>query len=75
MEWCRVTRHPQNFRRLTDCQRHPLDLGHHMAPSAPRPRATTLVPSSELQRVTPVPWQIVMKKRLLTSESYHELNK
>ena len=22
-EWCRVTRHPQVFRRLTDCQRDP----------------------------------------------------
>ena len=26
-EWCRVTRHPLVFRRLTDCQRTPQDWG------------------------------------------------
>ena len=28
-EWCRVTRHPRVFRRLTGCQRTPWVLGHH----------------------------------------------
>ena len=28
-EWCRATRHPRVFRRLTGCQRGPPDLGHH----------------------------------------------
>ena len=26
-EWCRVTRHPQIFRKLTDCQRTPREWG------------------------------------------------
>ena len=26
-EWCRVTRHPRVFRRLTGCQRDPRDWG------------------------------------------------
>ena len=28
-EWCRVTRYPRVFRRLTGCQRIPGVLGHH----------------------------------------------
>ena len=29
-EWCRVTRHPRVFRRLTGCQRDTPVLGHHI---------------------------------------------
>ena len=28
-EWCRVTRHPRLFRRLTNCQRDTSVLGRH----------------------------------------------
>ena len=28
-EWCRVTRHPRVFRRLTGCQRDPREMGCH----------------------------------------------
>ena len=28
-EWCRVTRHPRIFRRLTGCQRDPWEIGRH----------------------------------------------
>ena len=31
-EWCRVTRHPRVFCRLTGCQRDTLVLGHHKIP-------------------------------------------
>ena len=39
-EWCRVTRHPQIFRRLTGCQRDTSFLGRH--------RKSTLYPKNNI---------------------------